>query len=66
MSRYEDVKDPNGRKLASITHHDNGNNSVYDSNHKFLGSTDKSGTRDSSSRIVADKPFPGLLINKKK
>ena len=65
MRRNEIVDDASGKKIAEV-HHNQGSDSYYDSGGRYLGKTDKNGTRDPSGRPLADGPIGVLLIPKKR
>jgi hypothetical protein len=64
MAKRTDVYDGRGKKIGTI-HHEISRDNYYDPAGRFLGSTDRNGTRDRIGRIVADKPSGGLLWKKR-
>lgn len=63
MARFTNIYDGRGKKIAEI-HEDRFRNNYYDRAGRFLGSTDQNGTRDGAGRLIANKPFGGLLYNR--
>ena len=65
MKNSEIIRDPSGRVIAQVHKHQN-STSYYDSSSRLLGTTNKTGTRDPAGRLIADKPFGGLLFPRKR
>lgn len=65
MSKYEYIRDASGRLIAE-TRRDGDRESYYDPEGRYLGHTSPNGTRDRTSRLIADKPAGGLLFPKKR
>jgi hypothetical protein len=60
--RFRYVHDRSGRVIGTIERLGNGSERVRAHDGRYLGTADRSGTRDASGRIVSPEKVPGLLL----
>jgi hypothetical protein len=60
----ESIWSPNGKKIGSVRSTGSQKSNVYDGQNKRVGTVSQNGTYDLAGKRVADKPMPGLLMNR--
>lgn len=61
-NRFRYIHDASGRVTGTIEHLSDGSERVHGSDGRYLGTADRSGTRDSTGRIVSPEKAAELLL----